>query len=111
MKASPRNGTDGHTIDREAPRKDSPEKVTGKRLEQLARSQAFRCYYTGWKLSPETAGVDHIQPIVKGGEHVMSNVVVVHRQVNAAKGQMSESEFLDMCQAVVNHRAQQNTTT
>lgn len=71
-------------------------------LWYLLESQSFKCALTGRPLSPETASVDHIIPVSKGGENAASNLQIVERKVNSAKGTMLQDEFIQMCRDVVN---------
>lgn len=74
--------------------------VTAKRLLEQLEKQEFRCYFTGDSLSPETASVEHLQPLSKGGQTEIGNVVWVRKEVNIAKGSLSESDFIRLCNAV-----------
>lgn len=69
-------------------------------LRMLDR-QGFRCALSGRPLSPETSALDHIVPIRLGGEHVIENTQVLHKDVNRAKGSMAREEFLGLCTEVV----------
>jgi len=69
-------------------------------LKLLAR-QKYRCALTGRPLTPETAALDHIIPIRLGGEHTIENAQVLHKDVNRAKGSLSNSEFIVLCREVV----------
>jgi 5-methylcytosine-specific restriction endonuclease McrA len=77
--------------------------VTGKQLKSLLETQGYRCAYTGESLSPEVASLDHVVPLSRGGEHGISNLAIVHHEVNAAKGTMTLEEFVIMCRKVVAH--------
>jgi 5-methylcytosine-specific restriction endonuclease McrA len=96
-KPKARNGRNGSIADVEM----HPEKITAQRLLNLLRLQDFRCALTGIPLSPDTAALDHIVPISRGGKHAMENVQVILANVNQAKGTMSQDEFLEMCRAVI----------
>ena len=69
----------------------------------------YRCAISGRELTPETATLDHIIPIARGGKHCIENVWVVHAQVNAAKGTMTVEEFLAVCHDVVKYQTQMAT--
>ena len=70
---------------------------------QLLESQQYRCALTGRDLTPDTAALDHIIPIRCDGEHVIENTQVLHKDVNRAKGSMTNCEFIGMCEEVVTH--------
>jgi len=72
----------------------------------LLKQQQYRCALTGRELTPQTAALDHILPIRCGGEHVMENVQVLHKDVNRAKGSLTNDEFINLCNDVVNWRNQ-----
>ena len=58
---------------------------------------------TGWRLEPETAALDHVIPVSRGGEHRIDNTQVLHRTVNRAKGTLTNPEFIALCGEVVRH--------
>jgi hypothetical protein len=77
--------------------------VTGRQIAELLKRQQYRCAYTGDDLTPDTASLDHVVPLQRGGEHAIANMAVVRHDVNMAKGTMTRDEFLSMCRAVVAH--------
>lgn len=79
------------------------ESVRPKQILELLHKQGFRCAYTGDPLTPETTGADHIIPVSKGGTHDISNIALVLRVVNSAKGVLSLDDFREMCSKVVAH--------
>lgn len=46
---------------------------------------------------------DHIVPVSKGGTNDLSNMQLVTKDVNSAKGQLLVSEFIELCKQVVNY--------
>jgi len=68
---------------------------------RLLEHQQYRCALTGRRLTPETAALDHVVPIRQGGEHVVENTQVLHKDVNRAKGALTTAEFLAICREVV----------
>lgn len=81
-----------------------PETVTGKQIMHLVQKQNYRCALSGRALTPETASLDHIVPLSRGGTHDLANVWIVNHQVNSAKGTMTFEEFLTLCKDVVTHQ-------
>lgn len=73
----------------------SPKEILG-----LLYAQRFTCAYTGEPLTPDDVSADHKQPVSRGGDHVIGNIAIVRRAVNAAKGQMTLAEFVEMCRKV-----------
>lgn len=69
-------------------------------LRKLIENQGYKCALTGVHLTPNTAELDHITPIKKGGSNEIENLQWVSRQVNRAKGSMLQSEFIEMCRLV-----------
>ena len=63
---------------------------------------------TGIPLEPEDANLDHIVPIAAGGDHVMSNVQVVHWVVNQMKSTLPADTFVDWCRKIVAFSDSQN---
>ena len=75
--------------------------VTAGQVLKLVRRQDFKCAISGRTLTPETASLDHIVPLGRGGEHTLANIWIVNHQVNLAKGTLSVEEFVSMCCDVV----------
>jgi 5-methylcytosine-specific restriction endonuclease McrA len=83
---------------------DAPAMLSAVSIENVLRlldQQAYCCALTGRRLTPQTAALDHIVPIRFGGEHVIENVQVLHKDVNRAKGSLTSDEFIGMCHDVV----------
>lgn len=78
------------------------QKIKALELKSLIESQDYRCALTGVILEPETASADHIQPVSDGGRNEIDNIQILHHKVNAAKGTMTNDEFIQMCKNVVN---------
>jgi len=75
--------------------------VSTKNVLRLLEYQGHRCALTGRRLTPQTAALDHIVPMRRGGEHAIENTQVLHKDVNRAKGSLTSEEFLAMCREVV----------
>jgi 5-methylcytosine-specific restriction endonuclease McrA len=50
------------------------------------------CQYTGRKLTPNEANIDHILPRSKGGRTTWTNCVLSHKEVNHKKGNKTPEE-------------------
>jgi CRISPR/Cas system Type II protein with McrA/HNH and RuvC-like nuclease domain len=74
--------------------------ATRAELRNLVEEQGFKCAGTSIDLEPETASLDHMIPVSRGGSDDIENLCVVHHEVNRAKGQMTWNEFVSMCHAV-----------
>jgi len=74
--------------------------VSGKGLMRMLQEQEYRCALSGEKLTPKAASLDHITPLSKGGQHVMSNVQIVSKAMNKMKGTMTQQEFIAVCKKV-----------
>jgi 5-methylcytosine-specific restriction endonuclease McrA len=72
---------------------------------RLLECQQYRCALTGRPLTPDTASLDHIVPVRCGGEHLIENTQVLHKDVNRAKATMTNAEFVQLCREVVEHTA------
>lgn len=94
------DGKSGQTEKAEYAAEDKP---TASALMEKIRQQGFKCALTGRKLDPQTASVDHIVPLSGEGENVMSNIHIVHSDVNQAKGTMSLGDFILMCKQVTEY--------
>ena len=81
----------------------SSERLTAKRILEMIESQGHRCALTGVVLTPNTASIDHIVPLVRGGKHHPDNAHVVTKDVNKMKGQLTVAEFVGVCRLVADH--------
>jgi len=77
--------------------------VNTRNIVKLIMHQNQRCSLTGRRLIPDDMALDHIIPVCRGGEHEMENVQVLHKQVNRAKGTLTNEEFIALCREVVAH--------
>jgi len=77
------------------------KKVTPKDLMKMLDEQGYMCAITGDPLDPSDCAVDHIKPIVNGGEHRLENLQVVTSAANKAKHTLDMSEFIELCRKVV----------
>ncbi len=98
------SGSDGLTTNVPAP---TTGPITSAKLLELLERQERRCALTGRALAPETASLDHIIPVSAGGAHDMSNVQILHRDVNTAKHTLSQDDFVMICREVVAHASNQ----
>ena len=77
--------------------------ITTANVLRLLACQQYRCAFTGRPLTPDTASLDHIVPVRCGGEHLIENAQVLHKDVNRAKATMTNEEFIQLCRDVVAH--------
>jgi len=75
----------------------------------LVERQRFRCALTSSPLTPETASLDHIVPVCRGGEHRIENTQVLDRAVNRAKGTLTNEQFIALCSQVWRHTQARRT--
>jgi hypothetical protein len=64
------------------------------------------CYLTGKKIDlakGELYNFDHIKPVSKGGTNDLSNLGLSTSNANAAKSNMSVSQFIILCREVLEH--------
>lgn len=76
------------------------ERATTKQLASLWKSQRGLCALTGRRLN-RTAQLDHITAKARGGDDSISNLRWVCSEVNLAKRELSDCEFVDLCGAVM----------
>lgn len=87
-----------HITVKQKSKSPSPDEIM-----QLLEKQEFRCALTGQKLTPDTATLDHILPVCRKGPHTIENAQVILKEVNRAKGTMTNEEFVELCVAVARH--------
>lgn len=61
--------------------------------ENIFLRDAYVCQYTGERLEPSDASVDHIIPTSRGGKHHWGNVVTCKKLLNHRKGDRTPDEF------------------
>jgi 5-methylcytosine-specific restriction endonuclease McrA len=64
-------------------------------LERLLR-QRGHCPYCGGPIGPSSSAIDHMQPVAKGGSHILANILVVCRPCNARKAARTWRQWLTM---------------
>lgn len=98
-----RDGKTGQTMQLQTEEKELDGALKGSDIFEILERQEFRCNLTGVPLTPDTASIDHIIPLSKGGSHTKANAQIILNSVNQAKGSMTQSEFVEMCRLVVEH--------
>ena len=89
--------------------------VTPEYLYSLLESQNFKCAISGDNLLPEDCSLDHIRkklPLsldridsTKG--YIRGNLQWVTKRINWMKGDLSMSDFIALCNKIINHANQQ----
>lgn len=75
-------------------------RATYKELASMWRTQKGLCALTGRPLD-RSAQLDHITPKAKGGGDGIDNLRWVCERVNIAKRDMTDSEFVELCESVM----------
>ena len=78
-------------------------KIAAKEIRKLLETQSYRCALSGMLLTPAVAALDHVIPVSQGGDHAIYNVQVLHKDVNLAKGTLSQDAFIAICRDVSRH--------
>lgn len=76
------------------------QRSTTRQLRAKLERQQYRCFFTGQPLTPDSLAIDHLLSISEGGDDRIHNLVLVHAYVNMAKGTMSATAFIRMCNSV-----------
>lgn len=77
--------------------------ITAFDLWKIAKKQKLKCALSGIKLTPENTSLDHIIPKSKGGINTPSNIRLVLKSINTTRQTMTDAEFIELCESVVNH--------
>ncbi len=77
------------------------EPLTVADIRRLREEQGDRCALSGRPLTPDNCVADHVVPLTRGGAHCVSNVQLLTKRVNDAKGNLTSKEFLALCTDVV----------
>jgi len=86
-------------------KKKKKNHATANELMQLLKTQGFRCALTGIELTPQTARLDHIVPVSKGGTDIIENLQWLHIDANTAKATMAQDQFIAMCRKVAAYQS------
>lgn len=89
-------------------KRPSTTSVTAHEVVRLLEDRDYRCALSGRELAPETAALDHVMPIARGGRHNIGNAQILHKDVNRAKGTLMNSQFIELCREVVDHADRKN---
>jgi len=77
--------------------------LSARSLGSLWRKQRGLCVLSGEKLTITNAELDHIAPKSRGGTHELSNLRWLSKRINRLKRNYSDSEFIALCGAVIEH--------
>jgi len=91
------------SIKKVKPKKATEQSATSSELMAMLKRQKYKCALSGAKLKPETAQLDHVEPLAEGGTNNIENLQWLDGQVNKAKGTMSQADFVRMCVMVAEH--------
>jgi len=75
--------------------------ITAGNLYELLERQHYTCVLSGRQLEPDTAALDHVVPLSRGGKHELPNVQWLDKEINQMKGQNTNDEFIALCNIVV----------
>lgn len=75
--------------------------ATARDLAALWKTQKGICPFTARRLNRQNSQLDHILPLVKGGTSAKSNLRWIHRDVNYAKRDLLDADFLALCRDIV----------
>ena len=70
----------------------------------LLEIQGHLCALSGIRLDIDNAELDHKIPVARGGTNDLSNLQWIHKEINRAKGTMTNDEFIEVCAMVTNSR-------
>ena len=70
----------------------------------LLEMQGHLCALSGVRLDVDNAELDHKIPVARGGTNNLDNLQWVHKEINRAKGTMTNDEFIKVCEMVANSR-------
>lgn len=73
-------------------------------LARLWKKQKGICPFTGVRLNKNNSQLDHIIPLIRGGSGLIENLRWIHRDANYAKRDLTDEQFVALCQKVVSYR-------
>jgi 5-methylcytosine-specific restriction endonuclease McrA len=78
-------------------------KISPFQFWSIAKRQKLICPLTGRYLNGDIMSIDHKIPISKGGTHEISNLQFVHVEVNYAKRNLLQMNFIKLCKEVAEY--------
>lgn len=69
-------------------------------IDWLESIQPYKDYYTGEPLDLFESQVDHKIPLSRGGTNDISNLCLCSQKINAAKGKMTDEEFIALLECI-----------
>jgi 5-methylcytosine-specific restriction endonuclease McrA len=73
--------------------------VTKRFLEELYKTD--KCYYCGFPTSSDRRTMDHKLPVIRGGLHSASNLVMACKSCNSAKRDKTDLEFKELIKEAI----------
>jgi hypothetical protein len=84
-------------------RKELTKGLLTKELARLWHRQKGKCALTSVRLTRDNSELDHVLPLSRGGDSAIENLRWTTAEVNRARGNMLDSEFIALCHLVVKH--------
>ncbi len=75
--------------------------ITPMELWSMAKRQRGLCGLSGKRLKGNVISVDHIIPTSRGGTDAKDNLRLVCLNANIAKNNLTDTEFLSLCQSIL----------
>ncbi|MCK4870784.1 MAG: HNH endonuclease [Gammaproteobacteria bacterium] len=63
-----------------------------------------KCYLCGLPVSWDTAEMDHVVPVSRGGKNTIANLKWAHRICNRVKHNLNIDELLELFQEIINNQ-------
>lgn len=101
ISSSKTSTVDVKTTNRSGAKKSKVSKSKVSALVAMVESQQHRCALSGIKIEPDNANLDHKTPLSRGGTDELENLQWLDKEVNRAKGAMTNEEFISLCRRVV----------
>jgi 5-methylcytosine-specific restriction endonuclease McrA len=81
------------------------KRITASDLWSALDRQQYLCALSNRELTPQTASVDHILPLSRGGTHTPDNIQILSADVNRCKGSLTNAEFVELCKEIAARHA------
>ena len=63
-------------------------------LDSLLEREGYKCFYSLQEVTRDNCALDHVVPLVKGGDNSYRNVIVASHDINALKQDQEADDFL-----------------
>lgn len=76
-------------------------KFRSKDFYDLLNAQEYRCAYSNRELTPQNTHAVHIIPLGQNGEHKLSNITLIDKDIYYLKKQLSPEQLFELAKDII----------